>query len=238
MEVATPLNAQALFISEVAEWLRIFIDPGQVTELRAIRVGDRNGRQTGTEAGFYDFEHLENMAKAGLEISQKASGVYFIPNPLHKDLLARRSNKLGSAKEGELATDALVIKRKWFLVDADPVRLDGISSTDAEKKFAWVAIHEAQQCLEERGFSEMVLADSGNGYHILVAIPEIHASDGKFVQCTLKELAAAIDTPHVKIDTKVFNPARIVKLYGTTSRKGDSTTDRPHRPSRVLEIFK
>jgi len=27
----------------------------------------------------------------------------------------------------------------------------------------------------------------------------------------------------------VFNPARICKLYGTLSRKGDSTPERPHR---------
>jgi hypothetical protein len=40
----------------------------------------------------------------------------------------------------------------------------------------------------------------------------------------------------VVVDLTVFNAARITKLYGTMTCKGDSTTDRPHRRSRVLEI--
>ena len=40
----------------------------------------------------------------------------------------------------------------------------------------------------------------------------------------------------VKVDTTTFNPARIVKLYGTPARKGDSTEDRPHRLARLLEV--
>ena len=31
-------------------------------------------------------------------------------------------------------------------------------------------------------------------------------------------------------------PARITKLYGTMTRKGDHTPERPHRRSRILEI--
>jgi hypothetical protein len=40
----------------------------------------------------------------------------------------------------------------------------------------------------------------------------------------------------VSVDASVFNPARITKLYGTMTCKGDSTPDRPHRRSRILEI--
>jgi putative DNA primase/helicase len=38
----------------------------------------------------------------------------------------------------------------------------------------------------------------------------------------------------VKIDTTVFNAARIVKAYGSLAAKGDNTTDRPHRIARLL----
>ena len=38
----------------------------------------------------------------------------------------------------------------------------------------------------------------------------------------------------VALDTTVFNAARIVKLPGTVARKGDSTSERPHRVSRVV----
>ena len=40
----------------------------------------------------------------------------------------------------------------------------------------------------------------------------------------------------MEVDRKVFNASRIVKLYGTLARKGDSTPDRPHRRAAVLEV--
>ena len=41
-------------------------------------------------------------------------------------------------------------------------------------------------------------------------------------------------TEQVKIDTAVFNPARITKLYGTIATKGASTPERPHRRSGII----
>ncbi len=38
------------------------------------------------------------------------------------------------------------------------------------------------------------------------------------------------------MDTSVGNAARIWKTYGTVSRKGDDTPERPHRLARVLEV--
>jgi hypothetical protein len=51
----------------------------------------------------------------------------------------------------------------------------------------------------------------------------------------LTALAARFDTEQVKIDQKVYNPGRIVKLYGTLARKGPNEPERPHRTSKVLE---
>lgn len=42
------------------------------------------------------------------------------------------------------------------------------------------------------------------------------------------------DRAHV--DLKVFNAARIWKLYGTAACKGDNTPDRPHRVARLLRV--
>ena len=38
------------------------------------------------------------------------------------------------------------------------------------------------------------------------------------------------------VDTSVFNPARVTKLYGTVAMKGASTEERPHRQSRLIRI--
>ena len=63
---------------------------------------------------------------------------------------------------------------------------------------------------------------------------------------TRRELDAATRSPQVlsllhsnadtEIDGTVGNPARITKLYGTWVRKGDTTPERPHRVSNILEI--
>ena len=50
----------------------------------------------------------------------------------------------------------------------------------------------------------------------------------------LATLDALFSDDRVTVDTANFNAARIWKLYGTVSRKGDDTPDRPHRRSRIL----
>ena len=69
--------------------------------------------------------------------SPYAKGVYITLNPVAPDLLARRSNRMAKAETGELTSDQHITTREWLLVDADPVRVSGISSTDAEKAQAW-----------------------------------------------------------------------------------------------------
>lgn len=215
----------------VATWLRLFIAPGQVTEMRALAVSD-NGRWHRTEAGFYDYDHLLDMAQAAIQLSPNAMGVYFIPNPIKPELLARCANRMQTAKESVLTTDDDILFRRWMLVDADPIRPDGISSTDEEKKHAYEAIVAARQLLKTTFDFDSILADSGNGYHLLVPVG-LNTDDQGFVKRMLDQLGNRLDTSRVKIDRKVFNPARIVKLYGTWSRKGDSTNDRPHRLATI-----
>ena len=91
----------------------------------------------------------------------------------------------------------------------------------------------AMKKLMAMGFAEPVVADSGNGYHLLF---KIHAStdDRQVLADFLAVLDMWFSTDTVKIDTAVFNPARITKLYGTVARKGANTPDRPHRPSRII----
>ena len=56
------------------------------------------------------------------------------------------------------------------------------------------------------------------------------------MQRVLEGLAFLFDDDRVKIDTSVFNPGRITRLYGTPNRKGDHAPhlDMPHRKARVL----
>lgn len=219
-------------IAQVAGWLRLFVEPGQVTELRAIDV--LQGRFANTVAGFFDHEHLEDMAREALKLTDDAVGVYFIPNPVHPDMLARACNKVKQAKKDEQVADKNIVRRKWLLIDADPNRLEGISSTDSEKAMAWEVIQKARDYLHATCITHSVLSDSGNGYHLLCRV-DLPAADGDMTRSIINDVANKFETEHVKIDRKVFNAARIVKLYGTQSRKGDHVPERPHRLSKVIE---
>jgi hypothetical protein len=217
----------------VAEHIRPLFLPGQVVELRAL--GVRRGRyKPHTEAGFFYADKLFELAKAALELTPLAKGVYFTLNPLQPDLLARRANRIDWAEEGELAKDKHVLARRWLLVDLDPVRDPLVSATDAEKAAAKDVALAAREFLRGRGWPEPLLGDSGNGYHLLYPV-ELPALDGGVVERILKALAARFDTAAVKVDTSVFNPARICKLPGTLARKGDHTPDRPHRRAHLIE---
>ena len=217
----------------VADWMSLFVEEGQVVELRALRVVQEVSNAKLTWSGFYTADKLDRMAYDALELTADAEGVYFSLNPLEPSLLALRSNRCEPAKD--TAKDADVLQRRWLLIDADPVRRAGISSTDEEKLQAWLSIREVHRWLQEQGWPEPILADSGNGYHLLYRI-DLPGDDGGLVKGVLGALAKRFDNARVKIDTNVFNPGRIVKLYGTVARKGDSLRERPHRRTGVLSI--
>jgi hypothetical protein len=78
-------------------------------------------------------------------------------------------------------------------------------------------------------------ADSSNGAHLLyrVDLPNDKCAAGLLQRC-LQALAFQFSNEEVAVDLTTYNAARICKLYGTLSCKGDSTPDRPHRLSRLL----
>jgi hypothetical protein len=219
----------------VVAQLRHLVAPDMVVELRALKVRRGTGKPH-TEAGFFDFGHLGEMARAALEVSPHARGVYFTLNALNPDLLARRCNRMGWAEEGELTTDKDVSARRWLLVDADPVRAAHISATDGEKGHALEAIGGVRAFLQSRGWPDPILADSGNGYHLLYRV-DLPADDGGLVGRVLRVLAARFDTDSARIDTSVGNASRICKVPGTLARKGDSTPSRPHRRARLVDVL-
>jgi hypothetical protein len=220
--------------AEVLATLLTFIRPGQITELRALEVDGR-----ATYFGYFDHEHLPDMARAAIDLEGRAKGVYFIPNPIKPELLARCPNRVRKAHSGELTKDEDILAREWMLVDVDPERPANTSSTAAEKAAGHEVIEPARFYLLEEMEADadaLVLCDSGNGYHLPVRI-QMDAADHGAVRAALHNLAAKFDTPAAKIDLSVFNPARITKLYGTLVRKGPATAERPHRRSRILQVL-
>jgi len=220
-------------IPEVLRTLELLAEPRQVIELRLLEVQGQGQRMPTTMSGYFDdFKLLANNAS---KYGGIAKGVYVTLNPVNPALLARACNRLRTAgKNDPLTTDRDITKRRWLPIDLDPVRPSAISSTEAEHSLAVDRAFQIREALREAGWPDPIVGDSGNGAHLLYRV-ELPTGDNELVKRCLQALARRFDDDLVKIDQAVFNPARIWKLYGTVSRKGDSIPERPHRLARIRE---
>lgn len=216
---------------EIRRTCELLFAPGQVVELRALDAVTREWRRPHTVSGYFD--DWERLATAATSI--QARGIYVTLNPVNPALLARANNRMWDMQAGDSSTsDNDIVARRWLPIDCDPVRPAGISATAAEHDLALARAREIRDHLSARGWPEPLLADSGNGAHLLYRV-ELPADDGGLVAGALAALAFRFTDALVSVDEKNFNPARIWKLYGTVAAKGDHTPERPHRLSRLVE---
>lgn len=215
---------------DVRRFVSLLARPGDVFELRGLA---RFQGQQHVTTGYFD--DLDQLVRTAVERSGKDDGVYLTVNPVNPALLARApKNKIRRAGSGDTTSDKDVAARRMLLVDVDPVRPTGISSTDVEHEAAIALTRRIRDELAAAGWPTPILADSGNGGHLLYAV-DLPVDDGGVVRRVLEQLSKRYSTPTLKVDEKVFNPARISKVYGTLTRKGENTADRPHRIARILE---
>jgi hypothetical protein len=219
---------------DLARWLRLVVEPGSVVELRILECVDNPKYGSFTVAGYFDPEHLDELAKAAMTWTRKAAGCYLTINSVDPSLLARAANRIVK-RPRQTTTDADVERRSGLVFDADPLRAGGISATEEEKALARETIDRLVSYLAALRWPDPILVDSGNGFHARYRI-DLPPGDGGLVERVLKAAAARFSDDRVKIDTALFNPARIIKLPGTAARKGDDRPDRPHRWARVLSI--
>ena len=131
--------------------------------------------------------------------------------------------------------DKDIIGYNWLMIDLDPDRPSGTSSTDAEMLEARNLGNKMFVALRNLGFENPLTAYSGNGVHLLYRIHVANSPERvALVSKCLKVLDMLFSTEKVKVDVKNANPSRICKLYGCYSTKGADTKDRPHRQSYVV----
>ncbi|WP_421907992.1 hypothetical protein [Methanolacinia petrolearia] len=216
---------------EIEKNLSLLFPGGGVVELRAI--SDYN-----IHSGYFDdYDTLAEKAGSITRLSD-VSGVYVILNQVNPALLSRRANriKMKLGRKDATTADADIIRRRWLPIDLDPVRPSGVSSTDEEHVAAITKAKKIARFLQTLGFPRPILADSGNGAHILYAVDLPNDEDSTaLVKDCLTTLDALFSDNTVTVDKANYNAARIWKLYGTISRKGDDTPDRPHRMARIID---
>jgi hypothetical protein len=214
----------------ITKTLKLFLEPGQVTELRAFRATTDNDIRPQTISGFFD--DPKRLVNAVGTI-RSAEGIYTTLNPVDPSLLKRSPNRIGSAANGQLTQDTDIVRRRRLLVDIGPQRQAGVSSTQAELSAAMKLRNEINRFVKQHGWPEGITAASGNGIHLLYRI-DLPADDGGLVRRCLEALGRRFNNDRVLVDRTVCEPARIVRLYGTRACEGAPSAERPHRISQIL----
>jgi hypothetical protein len=188
----------------------------------------------GTGCGYWNDTAACSIAVTS--INTDAPGIYITLNPINPALLNRCANRMEWFAQLS-STDSEVVRRRWLPLDFDPKRPAGVSSTNEEHEAALLRAREVREWLSEQGWPEPIFADSGNGAHLLYRIDMPNdAVSGTLVAETIRAVAAVWTDDMVSVDQTVHNAARIWKLYGTVSAKGDDTPTRPWRVSKFLSI--
>lgn len=211
----------------IARVLRTFCREGDVIEARILGVP-----KAGHISGY--FSDMDRLASAVARYDGRAEATCFTPNPVQPALLARGDNRLVEWAR-HTTSDADITCRRWLLIDFDPERPAGISSSDAELQAAIARREEVIEWLDLNSFPSGLCGLSGNGAHLLYRLDNLPNNDENtaLIRNCLAVLAARFGDKAVSIDRKVFNPSRLCKLYGTLVRKGDNVPDRPHRRSSL-----
>ena len=218
--------------NEIIHALRLWFQAGDVFEVRVLDAVSADYRREHIESGYFDYEHISAVPEA-LKRLLSFRGVYVTVNPVNPDLLARAVNRLRPAGRNPTTADTDIVRRRWLLIDCDPRRAAGVSSSNAEHESALAKAREIRDGLSSLGWPDPIMTDSGNGAQLMYRI-DLPADDGELVRRVIGEIAKA-SSEQVAIDTSVHNPARIWRLPGTMNCKGDSIPERPHRMARILE---
>jgi hypothetical protein len=220
-------------LTDVKRTLHI-LHGGRPCEVRILKIPGR-GRPSNA-AGYYDDYHLAAEHVSKCDVMRQPAASYVVLNEINPALMARSPNCITDHLE-PTASDHDILRRRWWLVDCDPLRPAGISATDSEFDAARRKCEEVYDHLRERLFPDCIVAESGNGMHLLypMELPNDPQSLAT-VNGMLTALQQQYGDSEVCIDVKVGNAARITKLYGTWTRKGFDTPDRPHRRSRMIYV--
>ena len=210
---------------EIRKTFEILKTENQLVEIRII--DDKNGKKT--YSGYY-----KNIDKLIQDIKpHNDKNIYFVLNSIKEACYSREQREV-LVPTTVTTSDGDIENRDWILLDFDPKRPSKVSSSDLEKEKSAILVKKVYKFLKDIGFYTIIGADSGNGQHLLIKINLKNTPENtELVRNFINTIHTLFSDEFTDIDTSVFNAARICKLYGTISRKGRNTEERPHRESRL-----
>lgn len=173
---------------------------------------------------------LEELAR----LPEQGGNVYITLQKVKDECYNREQrNKILFGKN--TTTDDNISTYKHLLIDLDPRRSAGIGSTDLQLEAAHDMAVKVYEYMANIGFKPPIVAKSGNGWHLVYKIDLANTEKNvELIKSCLKTLDFIFSDAAVSIDTSVFNPSRICKLYGTWACKGANTEETPFRLSAIV----
>lgn len=210
----------------IRQWWDLFHSDSALTEIRILAKGK-------TFSGYFTDCEKAIAALASFQ----GGGIYSPINGIKESCYGRSQHDVILPSPKSTTTDADIARRRWILIDLDPVRPSDTNSSDGEKVAAYRKCREVFKFLRNEGFYTPIVADSGNGYHLYYRVDMDNTPENtELVKNFLGALDALMSDEAVNVDTSVYNAARIAKVIGTSSNKGANTASRPQRESRFIHV--
>lgn len=214
----------------IRQWWQVFRNGSELVEIRILGKFAYSGYYKNIDKLIEDIRPYEDMPN---------EQIYFTLNEIDDGCYGREQSEKIIKSPKNTTNDTNITKRKWVLIDFDPVRVAGTNATDDEFEMAHKKAQQVFSYLRSAGFNDPVICRSGNGYHLVFRCDmpntdEVRDTLSQFLQ----SLSLMFSDGKVDIDEAVFNAARICKLYGTTAKKGANLPERPWRMSEIIYVPK
>lgn len=212
-------------------WWDTFVGEGNFTEVRILGRFSYSGY-------FRNFENLISQIEPYMNMDDEQ--IYFVLNSIHKDCYARPQCEKFVKSPKVTTTDSDIIRRKFLLLDFDPIRKSQTNSSDVQFELAHKKAQDVYRFLiKEKGFTDSIICISGNGWHILVPVDlPCNEETNKIVKNFYTYMGCVFSDNEVEFDEKVYTNARLTKLYSTWAKKGANVPSNPWRQSKIVYIPK
>jgi hypothetical protein len=202
---------------EIKRTLSLLLEPGQVIGVSGIRLNDTMSKK-----------FLPDIDKAAAviekaDVSRNFKGIYVTLQVL----------KEGSTSDKRKDVASYV----HLMIDFDRKKKNG-NASDEERSAIEEAMQEARKWLSGILESEPLVADTGNGFHLIFKLQPFAADERAMAllrECILA-VKAKLEEPglNLEVDTSVAEPEQLTRCYGTWNRKYPETPGRPQRQSKIL----
>ena len=214
----------------IRRWWNLFVKDSGFTEVRILGRFQYSGY-------FKSVDNLINAIKPYSDMDDEQ--MYFVLNRIDDACYGRQQSEKIVKSPKITTNDNDITRRNFVFVDFDPVRKSGTNASNEEFELAHKKAQDVFKFLRDKGFSEPIICKSGNGLHLTykVDLPNDEETT-ETIKRFYEYLGSQFSDDKVDIDTKVFNLARLCKLYGTTAKKGANLQDRPWRMSEIIYVPK